>query len=83
MVYNAISLGKTSLILMAMSKNPALLQKVLKGWFTLPERRELFPGLLLALKLPICVKVSHTNVPEPSIFARLSSSLVPVQSNLN
>ena len=41
---NAISLGKTSLILIAMSKNTMFLQKVLKDLLRLPERQELFPG---------------------------------------
>ena len=43
---NANMLGITSLILTAMSKNPALLQKVLRDLFRMPERQELFPGLL-------------------------------------
>ena len=44
---NAISPDITSLILMAMLQNPALSQKVLKDWFRLPERQELFPGLFV------------------------------------
>ena len=31
---------------MAMLKNPTLLQKILKDWFGLQERLELFPGLV-------------------------------------
>ena len=45
--FNAISLRIASLILMAMLQKPALSQKVLKDRvFRLPERQELFPGLL-------------------------------------
>ena len=32
-------------MLMTMSENPALLQKVLEDWLRLPERQELFAGL--------------------------------------
>ena len=48
---NAISLGITPLVLMTMSKNPALLQKVLEDWLRLPERQELFAGLMSTLYL--------------------------------
>ena len=41
---NVASLGKTFLILIAMPKNPVLLQKVLKDLFRLSGRQELFPG---------------------------------------
>ena len=44
---NATSLGITSLILMAMSKNSALSQKISEDYLKLPERQELFTG-------PIC-----------------------------
>ena len=39
------SLCITSMMLMTMSKNPTLLQKVLEDWLRLPERQELFAGL--------------------------------------
>ena len=42
---NAKSLCITSIMLMTMSKNPALSQKVLENWLRLPERQELFAGL--------------------------------------
>ena len=42
---NAISLGITSLILMTVLKNPALLQKILEVWLRLQESQELFAGL--------------------------------------
>ena len=35
----------TSIMLMTMSKNPALSQKVLEDWLRLPERQDLFAGL--------------------------------------
>ena len=43
---NAKSLCITSMMLMTVSKNPALSQKVLEDWLRLPERQELFAGLL-------------------------------------
>ena len=43
---NAFSLGITSLILMTVSKDYALLEKIFEDWFMLPERQELFEGLL-------------------------------------
>ena len=43
---NAKSLCITSIMLMTMSKNPALSQKVLENWLRLPESQELFAGLL-------------------------------------
>ena len=42
---NAKSLCITSIMLMTMSKNPALSQKVLENWLRLPESQELFAGL--------------------------------------
>ena len=51
-------------MLMTLSKNPALLQKVFEDWLRLPERQDLFAGLLdgglkvsrsCLLKLPIFV----------------------------
>ena len=43
---NAKSLCITSIMLMTMSKNPALSQKVLENWLRLPESQELFAGLI-------------------------------------
>ena len=45
---NAKSLCITSIMLMTMSKNPALSQKVLENWLRLPESQELFAGLQLS-----------------------------------
>ena len=42
-----------SLILMIMSKNPALLQKVLKDWQRLPERQELYQGHVATISVII------------------------------
>ena len=42
---NAKSLCITPIMLLTMSKNPALSQKVLENWLRLPERQELFAGL--------------------------------------
>ena len=36
---------------MAMSKNPAVSQKISKDWFRLPERQELFSGLVRTILL--------------------------------
>ena len=47
---NAKSLCITSIMLMTMSKNPALLQKVLENWLRLPESQELFAGLVVSSK---------------------------------
>ena len=47
MNFETNSLGITSEILMTMSKFPALSQKVLAEWLRMPERQELFPGLVL------------------------------------
>ena len=44
---NAKSLCITSIMLMTMSKNPALSQKVLENWLRLPESQELFAGLAM------------------------------------
>ena len=60
---NDISIGITSLILMAMLQNPVLLQKVLKDWFLLPERQEIFPGLIL--RLPTTPPLSFFGLPAP------------------
>ena len=43
---DAICIGITSLILMAMLKNLAFLQKLLKDWVRVLGRQELFPGLV-------------------------------------
>ena len=43
---NVKTLCKTSMMLMTMTKNPTLLQKVLEDWLRLPERQELFSGLV-------------------------------------
>ena len=56
---NAVSLGITFLILMTVSKNPALLQKILEDWLRLPESQEIFAGLVtgrnfLALQVINC-----------------------------
>ena len=48
---NAKSLCITSIMLMTMSKNPALSQKVLENWLRLPESQELFAGLVVHFKL--------------------------------
>ena len=50
-ICNAISLGITSLILMAVSKNHAFLQKILEVWLRLQESQELFAGLLEGTKM--------------------------------
>ena len=56
---NAKSLCITSIMLMTMSKNPALSQKVLEDWLRLPERQDLFPGLPITVAT---VTVTVTNV---------------------
>ena len=45
MNYYAITFGITSLILMTVSKNLALSQKILEDWLRLPESQELLAGL--------------------------------------
>ena len=45
---NAKGLCMTFIMLMTMSKIHALLQKVLEDWLRLPERQELFAGLLIS-----------------------------------
>ena len=40
-----------------------LLQKVLKDWFMLPERQEIFPGLIL--RLPTTPPLSFFGLPTP------------------
>ena len=42
---DAIGLGIISPILMTVSKNPALLQKILEDWLRLQVSQELFAGL--------------------------------------
>ena len=52
---NAISLGITSLILMTVSKNLALSQKILEDWLRLPESQELFAGLVEVVVVMVVV----------------------------
>ena len=46
-----------------MSKNPALLQKVLEDWLRLQERQELFAGLPIILEISaLCLRFHFLRV---------------------
>ena len=62
----------TSIMLMTMSKNHALSQKVLEDWLRLPERQELFAGLLDS-GTPPQAELSLAQL-SPSLFSLLPHS---------